>query len=58
MKVRAPITLKLRCAYTRKSSEGGLEQEFNSQGEACEAYAASQCDERRVLMPAAMTMAT
>jgi site-specific DNA recombinase len=38
-------TLK-RCAiYTRKSSEEGLEQEFNSldaQREACEAYIVSQ----------------
>jgi site-specific DNA recombinase len=38
--------LKLRCAvYTRKSSEEGLEQEFNSldaQREACESYVASQ----------------
>jgi len=37
---------KLRCAiYTRKSSEEGLEQDFNSldaQREACEAYLASQ----------------
>ena len=37
---------KLRCAvYTRKSTEEGLEQEFNSldaQREACEAYIASQ----------------
>jgi site-specific DNA recombinase len=37
---------KLRCAiYTRKSSEEGLEQEFNSldaQYEACEAYISSQ----------------
>jgi len=37
---------KLRCAiYTRKSSEEGLEQEFNSldaQREACEAFIASQ----------------
>jgi len=36
----------LRCAiYTRKSSEEGLEQEFNSlhaQREACEAYIRSQ----------------
>jgi len=36
-----------RCAiYTRKSSEEGLEQEFNSlaaQREACEAYIRSQC---------------
>jgi site-specific DNA recombinase len=41
-----PIKRKLRCAvYTRKSSEEGLEQEFNSldaQREACEAYVASQ----------------
>ena len=37
---------ELRCAiYTRKSSEEGLEQDFNSlhaQREACEAYVASQ----------------
>ena len=36
----------VRCAiYTRKSSEDGLEQEFNSlqaQREACEAFIASQ----------------
>ena len=42
--VRAPA--KLRCAiYTRKSSEEGLEQDFNSldaQREACEAFIASQ----------------
>lgn len=41
-----PVVRKLRCAiYTRKSSEEGLEQEFNSlhaQREACEAYIASQ----------------
>ncbi len=39
-------TVPLRCAiYTRKSSEEGLDQAFNSldaQREACEAYAASQ----------------
>ena len=44
-----PIIRKLRCAvYTRKSSEEGLEQEFNSlhaQREACEAYIASQRSE-------------
>jgi len=43
------VTRKLRCAvYTRKSSEEGLEQEFNSlhaQREACEAYVASQRSE-------------
>jgi site-specific DNA recombinase len=42
-----------RCAvYTRKSSEEGLEQEFNSlaaQREACEAYIRSQQHEGRVL---------
>ena len=42
-------THRLRCAiYTRKSSEEGLEQEFNSlhaQREACEAYIASQRSE-------------
>lgn len=41
-----PVVRKLRCGvYTRKSSEEGLEQEFNSlhaQREACEAYIASQ----------------
>src|SRR5210317_2579331 len=40
---------KLRCAiYTRKSSEEGLEQDFNSldaQREACEAYIQSQAGE-------------
>jgi site-specific DNA recombinase len=44
-----PAVRKLRCAvYTRKSSEEGLEQEFNSldaQREACEAYIASQRSE-------------
>jgi site-specific DNA recombinase len=41
-----PTTRKLRCAvYTRKSTEEGLEMEFNSldaQRESCEAYVASQ----------------
>ena len=41
-----PARAKVRCAvYTRKSSEEGLEQEFNSldaQREACEAYITSQ----------------
>ncbi|NOX74284.1 MAG: recombinase family protein, partial [Alphaproteobacteria bacterium] len=40
-----PGTRKLRCAiYTRKSTEDGLEQEFNpldAQREACEAYITS-----------------
>ena len=45
----APQKLRLRCAiYTRKSSEDGLEQNFNSldaQYEACEAYITSQRQE-------------
>ena len=48
------IVRKQRCAvYTRKSSEEGLEQEFNSlhaQREACEAYIASQRSEGWVLV--------
>ena len=47
-------TRKLRCAvYTRKSSEEGLDMEFNSldaQREACEAYIASQRAEGWVLV--------
>lgn len=46
---------KIRCAiYTRKSSEEGLEQEFNSldaQREACAAYIASQKHEGWALLP-------
>ena len=46
---------KLRCAvYTRKSSEEGLEMEFNSleaQRESCEAYVASQRAEGWLLAP-------
>ena len=46
---------KIRCAiYTRKSSEEGLEQEFNSlhaQREACASYIASQKHEGWVLLP-------
>src|SRR6476661_3116202 len=46
----------LRCAvYTRKSSEEGLEQDFNSlhaQREACEAYIASQKHEGWQILPA------
>ena len=41
-----PLTRKRRCAvYTRKSTDEGLEKEFNSldaQRESCEAYIASQ----------------
>jgi len=47
---------KLRCAiYTRKSSEEGLEQSFNSldaQREACAAYVTSQKSEGWTLLPA------
>ncbi|MFZ3585472.1 recombinase family protein, partial [Loktanella sp. DJP18] len=46
---------KIRCAiYTRKSSEDGLEQAFNSldaQREACASYVASQKHEGWVLLP-------
>jgi len=49
------VKRKLRCAvYTRKSSEEGLEQEFNSldaQREACEAFVASQRAEGWLLVP-------
>jgi site-specific DNA recombinase len=44
--MKEPIVRKLRCAvYTRKSTEEGLDKEFNTldaQREACEAYIASQ----------------
>ena len=47
---------RVRCAiYTRKSSEEGLEQDFNSldaQREACAAYVASQASEGWRLLPA------
>src|SRR5204862_1198428 len=53
--MKKPIVRKLRCAvYTRKSSEEGLEQEFNSldaQRESCEAYIASQKAEGWLLVP-------
>jgi len=46
---------QLRCAiYTRKSSDEGLEQDFNSldaQREACEAYIKSQKSEGWILVP-------
>ncbi|MCB2060957.1 MAG: recombinase family protein, partial [Novosphingobium sp.] len=46
---------KVRCAiYTRKSSEEGLEQDFNSldaQREACAAYILSQASEGWSLLP-------
>ena len=49
-KPAAPTVVnKFRCAvYTRKSSEEGLDMEFNSldaQRESCEAYVASQKSE-------------
>jgi site-specific DNA recombinase len=51
---QAKVTPKVRCAvYTRKSSEEGLDMEFNSldaQREACEAYIASQKPEGWVLV--------
>ena len=47
--------LTVRCAiYTRKSSDEGLEQEFNSldaQREACEAYIVSQRHAGWVMLP-------
>src|SRR5437016_1678723 len=53
--MKPPVVRKLRCAvYTRKSSEEGLEQEFNSldaQREGCEAYIASQKAEGWLLVP-------
>jgi site-specific DNA recombinase len=53
--MKKPVIRKLRCAvYTRKSSEEGLEQAFNSldaQREACEAYIASQRSEGWLLVP-------
>ena len=55
MKATSPTKPKLRCAvYTRKSTEEGLEQEFNSlhaQREACEAYVVSQKAEGWLLVP-------
>jgi DNA invertase Pin-like site-specific DNA recombinase len=51
----SPRGASRRCAiYTRKSSDEGLDQVFNSldaQREACEAYAASQRHEGWVLLP-------
>ena len=52
-------TRKMRCAiYTRKSSEEGLEQAFNSldaQREACAAFVLSQKHEGWVVLPACTT---
>jgi DNA invertase Pin-like site-specific DNA recombinase len=53
--MKKPIVRKFRCAvYTRKSSDEGLDQEFNSldaQREACEAFVASQKAEGWLLVP-------
>ena len=53
--VAARGPMRLRCAiYTRKSSEEGLEQDFNSldaQREACEAFIASQKHEGWSILP-------
>ena len=53
--MKKPIVRKVRCAvYTRKSSEEGLDMEFNSldaQRESCEAYIASQKPEGWILVP-------
>jgi site-specific DNA recombinase len=53
--MKKPVVRRFRCAvYTRKSSEEGLEQEFNSldaQRESCEAYIASQKPEGWLLVP-------
>ena len=53
--MKKPVVRKLRCAvYTRKSTEEGLDMEFNSldaQREACEAYVASQKAEGWLLRP-------
>ena len=58
---RRTIRPKVRCAvYTRKSSEEGLEQEFNSldaQRAAGEAYVASQSPEGWLLVLAVLAVA-
>ena len=55
-KASRPLTGRMRCAiYTRKSSEEGLEQAFNSldaQREACAAFVLSQKHEGWVVLPA------
>ena len=53
--VPVPAPVRLRCAiYTRKSTEEGLEQEFNSLGaqrEAAEAFIQSQRREGWIALP-------
>ncbi|MBF0626567.1 MAG: recombinase family protein, partial [Magnetococcales bacterium] len=48
-RTKQPVTPKVRCAvYTRKSTDEGLEMEFNTldaQREACESYITSQKSE-------------
>ncbi|MBF0627983.1 MAG: recombinase family protein [Magnetococcales bacterium] len=55
MNIKKPIISKVRCAvYTRKSTDEGLDMEFNSldaQRESCEAYIASQKSEGWFLVP-------
>jgi DNA invertase Pin-like site-specific DNA recombinase len=55
MNKQPPLQKRIRCAvYTRKSTEEGLEQEFNSldaQREAGEAYITSQRHEGWTLVP-------
>ncbi|MBF0176477.1 MAG: recombinase family protein [Magnetococcales bacterium] len=55
MSPRKTVTPKVRCAiYTRKSTDEGLDMEFNSldaQRESCEAYIASQKSEGWFLVP-------
>jgi len=54
-RIMTKVPKAIRCAiYTRKSTEDGLEQEFNSlqaQREACEAYIVSQRHEGWTLVP-------
>ena len=54
-KVEKPSPARLRCAiYTRKSTEEGLDQEFNSldaQREAAEAFIQSQRREGWIVLP-------
>jgi site-specific DNA recombinase len=53
--MKKPVVRKLRCAvYTRKSTEEGLDMEFNSldaQRESCEAFVVSQRAEGWLLVP-------
>lgn len=55
MRIASTGATCIRCAiYTRKSTDEGLEQEFNSldaQREACEAYAMSQRHEGWIVLP-------